>query len=172
MNGASARYLDLRQQTMHRALVVCWLCGLLCGVFLFFWLPVDGSHFSIGSFPRHPWGRFGWNALQIVISLILAWGFSPWVLLPLAFFRSAVFSWVALGLRQGVGAGGWLLWPVLLYSDFLFFPFLIFLWFRLLAEPWKELGLVVLLCLAADAAISLAGVGLVMPFGVFLIESI
>lgn len=171
MSRASVRYLDLRQQAMRRALAVCWLCGLLCGVFLFFWQPFNGI-LCIGSFSRQLWSRFGWLVLQIIVSLLFAWGFSPWALLPWAFFRSAAFSWIALGLRQDAGSGGWLLWPFLLYSDLLFSPFLLFLWFRLLARPWKGLSLAVLLCLAAVAAISLAGVGLVMPFGAFLIESI
>lgn len=167
MSKGSLLYIDFRRRRLYCALIFFWLLGSLSGAlgrcvlsFKIQW----ASGFSFGSrlvsfIP----------ILDVLLSAALIWGLPSQALLGFAFVRSAAFAWVAVGLRLYFGSAGWLLWPMLLFSELFFFPFLFLFWLRLLSEQWGRLDL--FLCLTVAAMVSLTDYWLVMPFAAFLIDS-
>ncbi len=167
MNKCDFLYIDVRRRRVYRALIFSWLLGFVSGA-LGRWV----CHFQISTtFDFLSGFRFSsfLPILDVLLSLAISWGFSSRGLICLAFIRSATFSWAAVGLRCSFGSAGWLLWPMLLYSELLFFPFLFLFWLRLLSEQWGRLDL--FLCLTVAAIVSLTDFWLVMPFVAFLIDS-
>ena len=167
MSKGSLLYIDFRRRQLYCALIFFWLLGSLSGALgrcaLSFKIPW-ASGFSFGSrlvcfIP----------ILDVLLSAALIWGLPSQALLGFAFVRSAAFAWVAVGLRLYFGSAGWLLWPMLLFSELFFFPFLFLFWLRLLSEQWGRLDL--FLCLTVAAMVSLTDYWLVMPFAAFLIDS-
>lgn len=167
MSKGSLLYIDFRRRHLYCALIFFWLLGSLSGALsrcvLSFKIPWT-SGFSFGSrlvcfIP----------ILDVLLSAALIWGLPSQALLGFAFVRSATFAWVAVGLRLCFGSAGWLLWPMLLFSELFFFPFLFLFWLRLLSEQWGRLDL--FLCLTVAAMVSLTDYWLVMPFAAFLIDS-
>ena len=167
MNKGSLRYIDLRRRQLYCALIFFWLLGSLSGALCRCVLSSKipwASGFSFGSrlVSFVP-------ILDVLLSAALIWGLPSQALLGFAFVRSAAFAWVAVGLRLYFGSAGWLLWPMLLFSELFFFPFLFLFWLRLLSEQWGRLDL--FLCLTVAAMVSLTDYWLVMPFAAFLIDS-
>ena len=110
-------------------MAVCWVLGLLLGAAgRCLWPCSFGTGLYAGSRFSVPL-PFVW----VLVSPVLAWGFPEWGLAFLAALTAACFSWTALGLRLLFGSAGWLLWPMLLFPELLLFPFLLFLWLRLLS---------------------------------------
>ncbi len=167
MSKDSLLYIDFHRRHLYCALIFFWLLGSLSGALgrcvVRAHIPW-ASAFSSGS-------RLVCFVpiLDVLLSAALFWGLPSWALLGFAFVRSAAFTWVAVGLRQCFGSAGWLLWPILLFSEFFFFPFLFLFWLRLLSEQWGRLDL--FLCLTVAAMVSLTDYWLVMPFAAFLIDS-
>lgn len=167
MSKNSLRYIDFRRRRLYCALIFFWLLGALSGALgrsvMSSKIPW-ASAFSSGS-------RLACfiPILDVLLSAALTWGLPSRALLGFAFARSAAFAWVAVGLRLCFGSAGWLLWPMLLFSELFFFPFLFLFWLRLLSEQWGRLDL--FLCLTVAAMVSLTDYWLVMPFAAFLIDS-
>lgn len=167
MGSCACRCVDLRQRALLRWLSVIWMAGLIAGSFFgILWPVAPALHLSYASARNCLWML---PLLQVLVSLVLAWGPGRAALQPFVFLRAAAFSWTAVGLWCYFHSAGWLLWGILLCTDILFFPFLFFLWLRLLYCERRPAP--VFLCAAAAVAIGLAGYRLVMPFGAFLIES-
>ena len=167
MSKGSLLYIDFRRRQLYCALIFFWLLGSLSGALCRCVLSSKipwASGFSFGS-------RLVCFVpiLDVLLSAALIWGLPSQALLGFAFVRSAAFAWVAVGLRLCFGSAGWLLWPMLLFSELFFFPFLFLFWLRLLSEQWGRLDL--FLCLTVAAMVSLTDYWLVMPFAAFLIDS-
>lgn len=167
MSKGSLLYIDFRRRRLYCALIFFWLLGSLSGALGRCVLSSKiqwASGFSFGS-------RLVCFVpiLDVLLSAALIWGLPSQALLGFAFVRSAAFAWVAVGLRLCFGSAGWLLWPMLLFSELFFFPFLFLFWLRLLSEQWGRLDL--FLCLTVAAMVSLTDYWLVMPFAAFLIDS-
>lgn len=158
---AAPQFVDLEQLRFQRRLWVSWLLGVLCGC---------GAALALGvcirpdwTGVRSPWpciGRLWAEAFCVAIAL---WGLPRGMLPAAAFCHAAAFGYTAQGVSASFGSAGWLLWPLMLSPQLLFFPFL----FLLARRP--GLG-TYSLCAAAAAAIGFADFRLVMPFTAFLIE--
>ena len=167
MSKDSMRYTDFRKRHLYCALIFFWLLGSLSGAL---------GRCLLSS--KIPWASAVISGsrlvsfipiLDVLLSAALFWGLPSDALLGFAFIRSAAFAWVAVGLRLCFGSAGWLLWPMLLFSELFFFPILFLFWLRLLSEQWGRLDL--FLCLTVAAIVSLTDYWLVMPFAAFLIDS-
>ena len=119
-------------------LALYWCLGLLTGVLFF---HAYGSSFSlmmrsilqdsvsivdllsVGLYP------FLFSAFAVLIS-------SPWLLLPIAFFRAFLLSFVSAQILASFGSAGWLLRPLLLFSDVLSAPLLYFYMHRCLSSKF------------------------------------
>ena len=167
MSKCSPLYIDMRSRRLYRLLIFFWLLGLLLGAVGCYVL-----HSQIPAATAFPSGVrvvLFLPILDVLLSAALSWGFSSQGLIGFAFIRSAMFAWAAISTRLRFGCAGWLLWPMLLFSELLFFPFLFLFWLRLLSEQWGRLDL--FLCLTVAAIVSLTDYWLVMPFAAFLIDS-
>ena len=165
MSKPASLYIDFRQRNREWLLSASWLLGLLLGaVGRSFWSPVSTAVSFTGS-------RLSavLPCLCVFVSLVLAWGMRGRWMSLFAGLLAASFSWTAMGLRLSFGTAGWLLWQVSLFGELSFFPFLFFLWLRLLSG--RRFMWAVFLCLGVAAVLSLADLCLVMPFAAFLIES-
>lgn len=100
-------------------LACSWISGLLAGQFLF--LRADASVYVVmrSAFyrPVSIVGLFFTTVIPFVVSAFAVSFSKPWLLVPLCFARSLLFSYIVLGMAMSYGASGWLIRWLLLFSQ-------------------------------------------------------
>lgn len=160
--SASFRRTDLEQHTLRSRLCVLWLLGLLLGCL---------AAVRPGACPAvqwhadsSPWPCIGRLLLELLCAAAASWGLPSGACSAVVFCRAAAFGYTAQGIQVCFGSAGWLLWPLMLWPQLLFFPFLFYL-----LSGRRGAG-AYLVSAAAAIGIGFADHQLVMPFLAFLIE--
>lgn len=153
-------------QRATAALALCWCLGLLSGVCLvpcvskslFSWMRLAArSRVSIV-------GLLCGNFLPFLISYLIFSFSIPRLIYAVCFFRAAGYGFCALGIRLGFGTAGWLIQPLLLFSDLLTMPVLLWFWLRNLDGSIQNRRRDFVLCGIAAAFAGAADFLLAAPF--------
>ena len=110
-------------------LTLSWSGGLLCGILGFatnWTVPADANalcQVSVGDLMTA-------NLLPFLFSVFAVYIHKPLLILPIAFLRGCLFSFVSMGVMASFGSGGWLVRFLLMFSDVLLTVLLYFYWMR------------------------------------------
>ena len=88
------------------------------------------------------WGIVSVTMLPFLLSAFAVSFSEPWLLLFISTFKAFSFSFCAWGVCLAFGHSSWLVLFLLLFSDFLLIPLLVFYWLRhirgdILSPPWE-----------------------------------
>lgn len=148
------------------ALGFAWCAGLLSG--MFFVAQLDGAVLS--------WMRTAAGGRVSIVGLLLgnllpfflcciAFSFSiPRLAYAVCFLRSALYGFCALGVGLAFGRAGWLVQILLLFSDILTMPALLWFCLRHIHGEFRSRGRDFTLCAGYTAAVSAMELLWVAPF--------
>lgn len=68
--------------------------------------------------------------LPFVFSVVAVYANRVWLLFPIAFCKALSFGRISLDIFRAFGSAGWLMRILLMFSDILCLPLLVFLWIR------------------------------------------
>lgn len=124
----------------QRSLICAWFFGLAAGVglsfladdsFLSTMRAAASSHVSII-------GLLSAILLPLLFSAFAVYISQPQLLLPVAFCKAFLFSYLAFGVTAAFGTAGWLVRGLLMFSDCLTLPLLWWFWLRCLRIPKED----------------------------------
>lgn len=147
-------------------LSICWVLGLLLGLYLAIHLP-DNSHSLVRTLVHSRVSTVGLITnlfLPIILSAIV-WKLKiPALYLFLAFIKAICYGFCFSAMTLAFQEAGWLLRWLFLFSDTFISVLLLWFWFRNIAKP-KECGARDLcICCVLAIFICLADVCYVTPF--------
>lgn len=110
-------------------LALCWSVGLFCGILVFVSTgtvlipPETLCRVSVGNLIMA-------NLLPFLFSVFAVYIHQPILILPIAFLKGSLFSFVSMGVMASFGSAGWLVRGLLMFSDLLLSGLLYFYWLR------------------------------------------
>ena len=129
-----------RRRRLAVYLAFAWSAGLLLGSFF----SVLSAPFSVSlmrmtlSGPVSIFGLLTILYLPLLFTAFAVYISQIWLIIPICFFKSLFFSFVAAGFLLLLPSGGWLLCFLLLFSDCLSIPILFFDWYRTCSQSRME----------------------------------
>lgn len=142
------RFLNFNLPTWRckgpKVILACaWIAGFAGGIFCSFCasnslFPTMRAAVS-GCVSIH--GLLSVVLLPLLFSAFAVYISQPWLLIPLAFIKTFVFSFLAVGIMAAYGSAGWLVRSLLMFSDGLMLPVLWWYWSQCLERScisvWK-----------------------------------
>ncbi len=153
---------------------LCAFClgGLLFGSFLAVRLPE--SNFSwMHAVPLHRASIVGMLTASLLPFLLTACAVSfslNWAVIPLAFCKTSLFSLFSVLTILSYGGCGWLVRLLLLFSDIVSLPILMWLWIRILQGKCGSSFRTILVCAAAGMAVTVFDYLVISPYLAYLIS--
>ena len=140
------RFLNLKlphfpRKSSSAVLALFWFLGLVLGVFFStaagntiatLMRTAVNSHVSIS-------GLLTAILLPFLLSAFAVYIHEPWLLIPIAFAKAFVFSYVGLGVMTSYGSAGWLVRLLLMFGDCCSMPLLFWYWTRHISGQRKAL---------------------------------
>lgn len=132
VSGSCIRVRPTDRKGMTYILAICWLFGLLCGVFCYSVAGPDTVSLMRGV-AQHSVsivGFFHASLIPFLLSALVVALSAPGILLAICFVKAFSFSFVSLGILLNAGHCGWLLRFFLQFSDCATMPLLYWCWSR------------------------------------------
>ena len=122
------RFLSIRpHQWCTWFLAVCWSGGLLSGILVFGQVRV--ALMAPGMLSQvSPGNLIMANLLPFLFSAFAVYIQQSKLILPIAFLKGCLFSFVSMGVMASFGSAGWLVRFLLMFSDLLLTVLLYFYW--------------------------------------------
>jgi len=156
---------------LRHLLIFLWLAGLGSGLFFSF---LAGSVFdsisdiildSSMAFPAFVSSQL----LPLLLSTVLLYASKPVFLFPLVFLKGFSFSFVSFLILSTLGASGWLVRVLLMFSDLLLIPVLWWFWLNSFSDN-KRLGMqCVIITVCAVFSVCFFDFTVIAPFLVSLL---
>lgn len=132
VSGSCIRVRQTDRKGMTYILAICWLFGLLCGVFCY---SVAGSDTvslmrGVAQHSVSIVGFFYASLIPALLSALVVALSTPGILLAICFAKAFSFSFVSLGILLNTGYCGWLLRFFLQFYDCATMPLLYWCWNR------------------------------------------
>ncbi len=147
-------------------LVSCFAGGLLLG---FFWTAHADPSFAAlmrraSNAPVSIFGLLAATFFPFLLSAIAVYFSKSWLLYPICFFKAFCFGTCATAVAQAFGSAGWLVQPMLLFSDCCTLPLLCLFWLRHVSGQRRLPGAEFLLVASLLLLIGCIDYRLVSPF--------
>ena len=135
-NGCVRSYVVARRG-MPLLLAICWIIGVVFGVFCYRNSPPEVTslmHRTV-SRPASIVGLLNTALIPFLLSALFVLFSAPFMIPGLCFVKAFLSSFVSMGIFEGICSGGWLLRYFLLFSDCVTLPLLFWYWLRSVSEP-------------------------------------
>lgn len=126
--------LRCKESIFH--LACAWILGLVSGTLFSFF---TGNHLvslmRAAVFSRVSIvGLLSALTLPVLFSAFAVYILQPWLLIPIAFFKAFLFSYLSFGLLAAFGSAGWLIHLLFMFGDILMLPLLWSYWLKSLSD--------------------------------------
>lgn len=165
------RFLHLNLPAWQRkgpgSLLACaWLLGLVSGAVLSIFAgdPLFSMMRAAASSCVSIPGLLSATLLPLLFSAFAVYISKPWLLIPIAFGKAFLFSYLSVGVMIAFGSAGWLIWWLLMFSDSCSLPLLWWFWLKAVSQPRGSLIRRTGFALAAAAVIGSVDYCIVSPF--------
>lgn len=143
-----------------------WICGLISGVLTIllaghplFALMRGTDFFSVSIV-----GLLGSTSLPFLFSVFAVYIHKHWLLFPICFLKGLFFSFVSLLIWGSFDSAGWLVWRLLMFSDWASLPVLFLYWLRHISGKRSCSGYEVMLIASVYVLIASVDYCYISPF--------
>ena len=88
----------------------------------------------------------------------------PFLLLPIAFAKAFLFSYLGLGVIEAFGSAGWLIRVLLMFSDIVLLPVLFWFWIRYISGDSRYGSRATAVCISVAALVGSIDYCVISPF--------
>ena len=149
-------------------LAFIWTLGLVCGLCAIVVGFYDDAFRSAAARAPSFFSIMSVLLLPILCSILIAYIGQLWLIYPLAFIKAVGFAYVGWGILLSFGSAGWLVRLLLLFSDCVSVPLLLWFWNKVLTEKFEALLPSSVAAVLTAIGIGMIDYGVVSPFLVSL----